>query len=101
MVARLGGPGRYTITRKSKPDTKSIPHYLKPLGYRVALLGKSHVGPKQAYPFEYIAGRNKSQDQNQHYLEETRAFLDSCQSENKPFCPVYRVERLARAVHYW
>ena len=52
----------------------------------MALLGKSHVGPKQAYPFEYIAGRNKSQDQNQHYLEETRAFLDSCQSENKPFC---------------
>jgi len=31
---------------KSVSGTQSIPHYLKPLGYRVALLGKSHVGPK-------------------------------------------------------
>jgi N-sulfoglucosamine sulfohydrolase len=71
---------------KSKPETRSIAHYLKPLGYRVALLGKTHVGPKESYPFEYIAGGNKSQDQNQHYLAKTQAFIDSCKTESKPFC---------------
>ena len=71
---------------KSIPTTKSLPHYLKPLGYRVALLGKSHVGPAASYPFEYIAGGNKSKDQNPHYLEKTQGFIDSCQAEKKPFC---------------
>ena len=41
---------------KSSPDTKSIPHYLKPLGYRVALTGKTHIGPPEAYPFEILKG---------------------------------------------
>ena len=35
---------------KSVAGTKSVVHYLKPLGYRVALLGKSHVGPNECYP---------------------------------------------------
>ena len=39
---------------QSSNDTKSLPHYLKPLGYRVALLGKGHVGPQEAYPFEKL-----------------------------------------------
>ena len=44
---------------KSAPGTQSIPHYLKPLGYRVALLGKSHVGPKECYPFERLGDVSK------------------------------------------
>ncbi|MGB0259458.1 MAG: sulfatase-like hydrolase/transferase, partial [Coraliomargarita sp.] len=71
---------------KSKLGTKSIPHYLKGLGYRVALLGKSHVGPQECYPFEYIKGGNKREDQNDEYLVKSRGFIDSCAAEGKPFC---------------
>ena len=71
----------------SRPDTQSIPHYLKPLGYRVALVGKSHVGPKARYPFEYFPGnQKKSQDPNPGCLNDARKFMDSCAQEGKPFC---------------
>ncbi len=36
-----------------KPGTKSLPHYLKALGYRVLLLGKKHLWPWDSFPFEY------------------------------------------------
>lgn len=71
---------------KSKEGTKSIPHYLQPLGYRVALMGKTHVGPKECYPFEYIKGGNKGKDQNPIFLEETKKFIESSTGESKPFC---------------
>ena len=35
------------------PGTQSIVHYLHESGYRVALSGKSHIGPKASFPFEY------------------------------------------------
>jgi len=35
-------------------DIKTMPAYLGELGYRVALAGKVHVGPENAFPFEYI-----------------------------------------------
>ncbi len=72
---------------RSTPDTKSIPHYLKPLGYRVALVGKGHVGPQQCYPFEFFpVDKNKSKDPNPDCLKRAREFMDSCAEEDKPFC---------------
>jgi N-sulfoglucosamine sulfohydrolase len=72
---------------KSKPDTKSIAHYLKPLGYRVALLGKSHVGPKSSYPFEYIQGAGtKSPNPNPVFLKGALRFIDDCSKDKQPFC---------------
>ncbi len=72
---------------KSKPGTQSIPQYLKPLGYRVALVGKSHVGPKECYPFEYFPGnKDKSKDPNPGCLKDARKFMESCRQEGKPFC---------------
>lgn len=38
----------------TKEGTRSIPQYLKPLGYRVVLAGKKHIRPRSVYPFEYI-----------------------------------------------
>ena len=38
-----------------REDIRSLPHYLKPLGYRVAQAGKTHFGPKSVFPFERVA----------------------------------------------
>ncbi|MEQ9408516.1 MAG: sulfatase [Fuerstiella sp.] len=35
------------------PGTKSIAHYLQQAGYRVALSGKTHIAPRESFPFEY------------------------------------------------
>lgn len=37
-----------------REDVRSLPHYLKDLGYRVAQAGKTHFGPKSVFPFERI-----------------------------------------------
>lgn len=71
---------------KSKQGTKSIVHYLKPLGYRVALIGKSHVGPKACYPFEHINHGDKTKDHNPFYLKKAGEIMDACKKEKKPFC---------------
>ena len=71
---------------KSVPGTQSIPHYLKPLGYRVALLGKSHVGPKECYPFEMLGDVSKKIDANPEILKKSTKFFDDCQKEDEPFC---------------
>ncbi len=69
---------------------KSIVHYLKPLGYRVALSGKTHIGPKSVFPFEY--SRNKKGKKNAKSKTKSvidfeavnRIFQESAASE-KPF----------------
>ena len=71
---------------KSKEGTKSLPHYLQSLSYRVALLGKSHVGPKEAYPFEKLKGDSKSKNANDQFLASSTRFIESVVSENKAFC---------------
>ncbi len=71
---------------KSVPGTKSIIHYLKPLGYRVALLGKSHVGPKESYPFERLGDVSKQEDANPQLLSKSQKFFDDCLTAKEPFC---------------
>jgi N-sulfoglucosamine sulfohydrolase len=62
----------------SRPQTQSVPHHLKPLGYRVGLAGKVHVKPAPAFPFEKIAGfdpncvRNPT---NEHELLAVKQFF--------------------------
>ena len=38
----------------AKEGTESIAQYLQALGYRVGLTGKTHIAPKESFPFEYI-----------------------------------------------
>ena len=45
--------GAYPNHTFVKDDVKSVIHYLKPLGYRVALSGKTHIGPKKEFTFDY------------------------------------------------
>lgn len=41
-----------------KDGTKTLPVYMKELGYRVVLAGKTHIGPRPLFPFEYLEGSN-------------------------------------------
>ena len=47
--------GAYPNHSRVKSGTKSIVHHLKALGYRVGLVGKSHFGPRESFPFERVA----------------------------------------------
>jgi len=37
---------------------RTLPMFLKDLGYRVVLAGKSHIGPRESFPFEYLENSN-------------------------------------------
>ncbi len=51
--------GAYPNHSRVYDGTKSIVHYLKPLGYRVALAGKKHFGPRESFPFETIESKKE------------------------------------------
>lgn len=36
-------------------EVKSIPTYLKPLGYKVAIVGKGHIKPRKVFSFDWVA----------------------------------------------
>lgn len=55
MPLRHGGHGNHNGV---KDGTPSIVQYLQPLGYKVALAGKLHIGPESVFPFERIAQTN-------------------------------------------
>lgn len=66
--------------------TKSIGHYLKDAGYRVALSGKTHISPPASFPFEYS---NEFKGANPH-AENPYPILKKLIRESKkkdaPFC---------------
>ncbi|MFA5650669.1 MAG: sulfatase [Proteiniphilum sp.] len=55
-----------------RPGIRTLPDYLKPLGYEVVLAGKTHIKPKEAFDFTYI---------ERHQIPE---FLSGI--KEKPFC---------------
>lgn len=73
---------------KSKPETKSLPHYLRPLGYRVGLIGKGHVGPQEAYPFDKLGEIPKKGDANPAALEKAEKYITEAKAAGEPFCLV-------------
>lgn len=46
--------GAHPNHAKAYANVKSIAHYLKEDGYRVALAGKTHIAPKRVFPFELL-----------------------------------------------
>lgn len=48
--------GAYPQRSRIHDGVKTLPVYMKELGYRVAIAGKQHYGPVEAYPFEVISG---------------------------------------------
>lgn len=47
--------GAYPNHTMVEPETRSLFSYLKSAGYRVALIGKQHVHPPSAFPFELLS----------------------------------------------
>ena len=72
--------GAYANHSNSFDHIKSIVHHLQPAGYRLALSGKRHIGPKSVYPFEYC---ENSADPDMNFIRE---FISSNQQNNNPFC---------------
>jgi uncharacterized sulfatase len=44
--------GAYPNHAVVRAGVRSLPHHLKPLGYRTASFGKTHYGPAAAFPFD-------------------------------------------------
>lgn len=72
----------------SRPGTRSIPHFLGNLGYRVGLAGKTHIKPAAAYPFENVPGFDDNcvnDPTRPHDLKGVREFVTR---DAEPFCLV-------------
>ena len=73
---------------KSVVGTRSLPHYLKPLGYRVGLLGKKHIGPREAYPFDNVGELSTKKDANSDAVRLARQYMVAARDAGEPFCLV-------------
>jgi len=75
--------GAYPNHSKVYPEVKSLPVYLKPLGYRSACVGKTHFNPRENYPFDLFV-ENIEQDENKTtVLSKLESFIK--QSSTEPF----------------
>lgn len=80
--------GGYANHSQVNADVKSLPHYLKDLGYRVGLAGKWHINPSANFPFEDVPGFPKgctSKDVS-HTTDGIQEFMGRNSAE--PFCLV-------------
>lgn len=72
--------GAYPNHSFVKEGTQSIVHYLKALGYRIALHGKRHINPETAFPFDYLG---KWKDVDVALLD---SFFKEMSVSKEPFC---------------
>ena len=72
--------GAYPNHTQTFDNVRNITHYLKPLGYRVALSGKTHIGPKNLFTFEY------SNNGNNPDINAIDTMLGECGESSTPFC---------------
>ncbi len=72
--------GAYPNHTETFSNIKNITHFLKPLGYRVALSGKTHIGPRDLFTFEY-SGKGNNPD-----IEAVDELFAECAKSETPFC---------------
>ncbi len=72
--------GAYPNHTFAKKGTRSVVHYLKPLGYRVALSGKKHIAPQEIFSFEYSGKRNNPD------FDAIEKLFAECKTSGAPFC---------------
>ncbi len=68
------------------PGTKSIAHYLGDAGYRLALSGKTHIGPKESFPFEYSGEFRTANPYVENPYPKIEELLVESKATGKPFC---------------
>jgi N-sulfoglucosamine sulfohydrolase len=73
--------GAYPNHTRVYPEVKSIVHHLQPLGYRVTQTGKTHIGPREAFPFENMGGKNP----DMAYIDKLFGETAKAKGE-RPFC---------------
>jgi arylsulfatase A-like enzyme len=69
-----------------KDGVRTLPHYMKELGYRVVIAGKTHIGHRDNFPFEYLPDSNVMPEGRKEFLWtdlSTRA-VDKLLGENDP-----------------
>ena len=72
--------GAYPNHTQTFDHIKNVTHFLGPAGYRLALSGKTHIGPRNLFPFEYSGkGNNPSMDAIDSLMRESK-------QNNQPFC---------------
>lgn len=74
--------GAYPNHTRADKGTRSVVHQLHPLGYRVALIGKSHVAPASVFPWDVYAP-SKEGDID---FDAVRRFISSCEKDGVPYC---------------
>ncbi|MGB7158690.1 MAG: sulfatase [Tepidisphaeraceae bacterium] len=74
-----------------KEGLRTLPDYFHELGYRVVLAGKTHIGPREQFAFEYLKGSNDMPAGKKHVLwtELDTTVIDKLLAEHdreKPLC---------------
>jgi N-sulfoglucosamine sulfohydrolase len=62
---RNGAHANHSLVRDG---VRSLPQHMAGLGYRVVIAGKTHVGPRAAFPFEYLDDSNVMPPGKNHVL---------------------------------
>jgi len=68
------------------PGTKSIAHYLKQGGYRVALSGKTHIAPRESFPFEYSNDFRENKPTGKNPYPSLNKLIRESKEADTPFC---------------
>ena len=68
------------------PGTKSIAHYLKDAGYRVALSGKTHISPRESFPFEYSGEFRTADPGKPDCYPGIASLIVESRRDGNPFC---------------
>lgn len=75
--------GAYPNHTMANEGTLSIVQHLKPAGYQVALIGKSHVQPQSVFAWDFEEPLTKSNDINFAAVD---SFITACTQKHQPFC---------------
>lgn len=70
--------------RMYRPETPNLPRKLKKAGYRTGIIGKLHINPATAFPFDFheIKTSNFSRKNQGDYAKQAEAFMNA---DDEPF----------------